>query len=728
MFSGASSDLLAVWGSSDGDVWAVGRHGTVLWYNGMCWYLLESGTTHDLVDVHGGSSSLFIISNGEVYGADPSNFWLVKALNTDGDPSSICTGRSIWVSETGNYCLVGGFSNYKYSQEWGEVWGLGESITAVRTFEDVWGVSESVVFALGEPLYWPGDQIYNYNGSWWSALPHQPPENLKRIAGTSTHETFGVTEQGRLAFLDSTGWSMTDSTPASFVCNGLWGSSIHDIFLVGRDGDEGKIIHFNGYDYEIYYGLPYEELCCDLRDVWAFSADDAYAVGGGDGICRYGGDEWTSILMTPSGFTGIWANSPNDIFAACEEGYVFHYDGLEWSRWRLTTGRLWDIAANDSNDVYAVGGPFQNVFHYNGNSWTSMNDLGSVCRTVFCTNGVAFIGTETGDVWRFDGFDPDQRTKYPDVLSYEDQGKSILTMWGSSPDTLYIGGNAPHFVQWNGGTGVATKLISPSGYDIERITAISGKSGTELFVAAGTFTSPNQSHIFRYDGVEMVPDTTSIAVINAIYIMNNCTGFAVGNDGLILYLGDSNGPTPVFFRQFFATVSERSVLLFWDVAGDVEIEALRLYRWESASPERKALHAQIDPAGRSYTDEYVRPGASYAYQLLAVDRNGHETWSQEIGAQVPVVALELLQNHPNPFNPYTTIRFRIPDRQHVVLAIYDVSGQHIRTLMSAPCEQGEASLEWNGRDASGNAVGSGIYFYQLKAGSKKLSKKMVLLR
>ncbi len=230
-----------------------------------------------------------------------------------------------------------------------------------------------------------------------------------------------------------------------------------------------------------------------------------------------------------------------------------------------------------------------------------------------------------------------------------------------------------------------------------------------------------------YDGLEILPDTTHDSSINAFHIIDCCNGFAVGNDGLVLLLGESDELVPALFQQFAATVSEQSIVLVWEVQYDAAIEAFHLHRWESTSPG-KILSDRIDPAERSYTDHEVRPGIAYHYLLVAVEGDGHETRSQEISATVPVYALELLQNHPNPFNPYTTIRFRTPNRRHVELAIYSVTGSHVVTLFDAPCEPGETSLEWDGRDASGNPVGSGIYFYRLKAGTQRLSKKMVLLR
>ena len=89
---------------------------------------------------------------------------------------------------------------------------------------------------------------------------------------------------------------------------------------------------------------------------------------------------------------------------------------------------------------------------------------------------------------------------------------------------------------------------------------------------------------------------------------------------------------------------------------------------------------------------------------------------------------ELHQNYPNPFNPQTEIRFQLPEASHVVLKIYNIHGQELRTLADAHYEPGFYSLRWDGRDNYGNPVSSEIYLYQLQAGSFSQVRKMTLLR
>jgi hypothetical protein len=88
----------------------------------------------------------------------------------------------------------------------------------------------------------------------------------------------------------------------------------------------------------------------------------------------------------------------------------------------------------------------------------------------------------------------------------------------------------------------------------------------------------------------------------------------------------------------------------------------------------------------------------------------------------------LRQSYPNPFNPSTTIEFALPEAADVKLTIYNALGQEVTTLVSENLKPGEYHLQWNGKDASGNPLSSGVYFYRLTAGSFTQTRKMMLLK
>lgn len=85
-------------------------------------------------------------------------------------------------------------------------------------------------------------------------------------------------------------------------------------------------------------------------------------------------------------------------------------------------------------------------------------------------------------------------------------------------------------------------------------------------------------------------------------------------------------------------------------------------------------------------------------------------------------------NFPNPFNPSTTISFRIPVDSMVQVEIFNVQGRKIRTLMNEPKQAGEYSLQWNGEDELGRVVSSGLYICRVAADDYTAFGKMTLLK
>ncbi len=89
---------------------------------------------------------------------------------------------------------------------------------------------------------------------------------------------------------------------------------------------------------------------------------------------------------------------------------------------------------------------------------------------------------------------------------------------------------------------------------------------------------------------------------------------------------------------------------------------------------------------------------------------------------------KLAQNYPNPFNPVTTIFYESPKASQITLAIYNLRGQLVRTLVSGEALPGRQQVVWDGTDNKGRHMASGIYIYKLNAGELRATKKMILLQ
>jgi hypothetical protein len=95
--------------------------------------------------------------------------------------------------------------------------------------------------------------------------------------------------------------------------------------------------------------------------------------------------------------------------------------------------------------------------------------------------------------------------------------------------------------------------------------------------------------------------------------------------------------------------------------------------------------------------------------------------------------LQVLSSYPNPFNPETWIPYRLSEVSDVVLVIRDISGREVRRfhLHSQPAGDyvdKSRALYWDGRNESGELVGSGVYFYTLQAGGTTQTGKLVIVR
>ena len=92
------------------------------------------------------------------------------------------------------------------------------------------------------------------------------------------------------------------------------------------------------------------------------------------------------------------------------------------------------------------------------------------------------------------------------------------------------------------------------------------------------------------------------------------------------------------------------------------------------------------------------------------------------------ISFAINQNTPNPFASATNIRFAIPEAKPVTLKIYNVEGRLVRDLVDRTMPAGRHEVTWDGRDATGSRVTSGVYFYRFAAGSFEAEKKMVVLQ
>jgi hypothetical protein len=122
------------------------------------------------------------------------------------------------------------------------------------------------------------------------------------------------------------------------------------------------------------------------------------------------------------------------------------------------------------------------------------------------------------------------------------------------------------------------------------------------------------------------------------------------------------------------------------------------------------------------------PIAFSKFQINEMDMRA-QTSNGDINIKGKPVSFGLDQNYPNPFNPSTTISYQVPDDgQHVKIDIYNMAGQLVRTLVDGNQAAGEYKAVWDGRNAYGQQVSTGTYFFRMMANNFVSVKKMLLVK
>ena len=204
----------------------------------------------------------------------------------------------------------------------------------------------------------------------------------------------------------------------------------------------------------------------------------------------------------------------------------------------------------------------------------------------------------------------------------------------------------------------------------------------------------------------------------------------------VVVMPRTNTVIPVEMAAFKAQVKKGAVHLDWttltesnNYGFDIERKDASEQIWDKIGFVKGFGTSQTAHSYR-YVDLEPRTGTNY-YRLRQIDLDGRASYSEEIKITIQLPdKLELGQNYPNPFNPETEISFQIPagSQQYVTLAIYNLLGQKLKTLVAEQLEPGSYRMHWDGRDELGQNVVSGAYIYRLQWGEQVLTRKMIKMQ
>jgi hypothetical protein len=207
------------------------------------------------------------------------------------------------------------------------------------------------------------------------------------------------------------------------------------------------------------------------------------------------------------------------------------------------------------------------------------------------------------------------------------------------------------------------------------------------------------------------------------YVSDPDSGYSVDNLS-------PGAPVGIVAEQSFVPAG---LQLMWDINQENDLSHYAVYRGLSEGFVPGPENRVATPTEPEWFDGSWRWDSGYYYKVSAVDVHGNESGfvlSHPTGFETSSTpsASFLSQNHPNPFNPTTSIAFGLSASGHMSLSIYDAAGRLVRVLVNEERRAGKYQEKWDGRDSTGRPVVSGVYFCRLNAGPYESTKKMTLLR
>lgn len=497
----------------------------------------------------------------------------------------------------------------------------------------------------------------------------------------------------------------------------------------------------------------------------AIAGNDAYVGGnfgsplsGANHVVRWDGAQWTPIGSSFDGEVLTIAVRGTEIFAGGEFSHsgnlvvnrIARWDGSRWGSMGGASDAVRSIVVW-KNEAYAAGGSHLNnvlvngVGRWDGTTWHSLGggvsgDMSSVF-TLAAGEDALYAG---GRFLAAGGVTVNRIAKW-DGTSWSALGPGL----SQHPFTIAVDGELVYAAGvFNVAGGVTVNGVAmwdgTEWHALGSGLSLSGRSsvlvGHDLFVG-GSFSRANGqvvNNVARWDGTQWhslgggvrAGDRNVLALAATDQHLYVGGEFRVAGDKGSMYFGkwSLEQPVPVLIQSFDVSLRASDIQLSWRVSHDGELESYRVYRGEGNNGRLALLRSSIPLGTQHYVDTSIRPGTTYRYVLAAVDRDGNETLSSTQVLTTPNASFALYPNVPNPFNPSTTIHFSVPSKTRVTIRVHDVAGSLVAELLNQDVDAGDRSVTWNGRNQDGSPAASGTYFVRLRAGSRSLSQKIVLLK
>jgi photosystem II stability/assembly factor-like uncharacterized protein len=502
-----------------------------------------------------------------------------------------------------------------------------------------------------------------------------------------------------------------------------------------------------GFAMTVYPALPNWSLqtavptAANLYSVKVVSASVIWAGGTGGTVVRTtdGGENWVDVssssiqgdvynITALDGTTAFVTTTPSSTYI-----YRTTDGGTSWQQVFAQTGGFIDaIQMFDATNGLAVGDPV-------GGKWTVLKTTDGGASWYRIASEPVQAGTEAG--WNNSmcwigsthGWFGTNNSR---IYRTTDGGAT----WSSASTTAANSYSVSFADVTNGLAGFSAATINRStNGGAGWFTAAPPSSSGAIYVAA----APNSTYFWHVDGSNNMRKSTQGGAsgswttqylppvsggINHLMFADTVDGWAVTGSGEILKSGTySAAPTITSIPETSAAVGQP---YSYD-AGAAGFPVPTYYLILSPSGMTIDTVSGVvswTPASQGIVDVTVR-----AVNALGMDE---QSFTIDVGPSTGIDAnagdrpkrFALEQNFPNPFNPLTTIRYSLPRETHVVLKIYNLLGQEVRTLVDGREHPGIKVAVWDGRDDHGRTVSSGLYIYRLAAEGFRQSRKMILMK
>jgi hypothetical protein len=330
-----------------------------------------------------------------------------------------------------------------------------------------------------------------------------------------------------------------------------------------------------------------------------------------------------------------------------------------------------------------------------------------------------------------------------------DQGGNVFVNWDASGrDVLISPDTVTHYSVWRAFSPAARSEAPLSNLPIidpasvapdhkEPVVWIEETSSATLYwawmgnqdayrLAAYSYMSPTS-----HDSISGDPAEHAFMVLahsadpTLFWESNSVTGYSIDN------LAPA---TPVTLTPH-AIFSPQELELSWLANLESDLSTYSIYR--ELTPDFTPAPGNLitTTVDTMFTDTGWTQAGNYYYKISAIDVHGNESEFAMLAPDgVSAVgeapkAFRFYGNHPNPFNPSTTIAFDLPENAMTSLRVYDLGGRLVRTLVDqSSLPAGHYSVTWHGLNDAGRKVSTGVYLYRIEAGSFKEMSRMTLVK